>query len=146
MFFDQPAVKAIVSGRNGRVRGEDRPLADFPQRFVKRQPIIPHSLPDHFERHESAVAFIEMVDARRDSHGRQGANSTHAQHQFLAHASPLVAAIETARQFPVLGRVPLDVAIEQKQPHAAHNHLPDFGQQLAGTRGDGNGDGLAARR
>ena len=63
MLFDEIGVEAVVAGGDGRVGGEDRVVGDFAERFVERVAVIGHTLANHFERREGAVAFVEMVDA-----------------------------------------------------------------------------------
>ena len=64
MFFDQAAVEAVVSGRDGRVRGEDGVLRHVAQGFVEAQPVVSISLADRFQRGEGAMPFVQMEDAR----------------------------------------------------------------------------------
>ena len=86
-----------------------------------------------------------MINARHDSQGRQRFDPADAQHQFLADARAVVAAVEPAGQVAVFGAVAVDVAIEQIQIHAADAHQPHFGQQLAGAGVDLHGHVLAVR-
>ena len=46
MLFDQSAVEAIVSRRHRRMSRENRLLSDLSERFVERDTIFLHSLPD----------------------------------------------------------------------------------------------------
>ncbi len=139
VFFHQPAVEAIVSGRHGGVSGKDGVLGDFAQGIVETLAVIVHSLAHRLERGEHAVAFVEVIDARRDSQGRQRSHAADAKHQFLANARAVIAAVQTARQLTILRAVAFHVAIEQIQPHASHVHQPHFGVQLAGAGLDGDG-------
>ena len=133
MLFDQAAVEAVVAGGHGRVRGEDGVLGHFAQRVVEAQAVVLHPLANGFQRGERAVPFVQVIDARRDAQGLQRPDAADAQHQFLADAGAVVAAVEPAGQLAVFGAVALDVAVEQVQVHAADVHQPHLGQQLAGA-------------
>ena len=97
VLFDQSGVEAVVAGGHGRVGGEDGVLGDFAERFVERQAVVGHPLANHFERSECAVAFVEVVDARRDAQRAERLDAADAEHQFLADAGADVAAVEAAR-------------------------------------------------
>ena len=129
MLFDQAAVKAVVTGGHRRVRGEDGLAGDFAQGVVEPHAVVVHPLANHFQRAERAVPFVEVIDAGRDAQGPQRLHAADAQHQLLANAGPLVAAIQPARQLAVLRAVAFDVAVEQEQPHAADLHHPHLGEQ-----------------
>ena len=61
VLFDQPAVEAIVPGRHGRMRGEDRVLGHFAQGIVEAHAVVLHPLADRFERGKHAVPFVQMI-------------------------------------------------------------------------------------
>ena len=44
VLFDQAAVKAVVTGRYGRMRGEDRVLSHVAQRVVEAGAVVFHPL------------------------------------------------------------------------------------------------------
>ncbi len=140
VLLDQVAVEAIVSGGDGRVRGEDRPLGDVAQGRVKAHPVVLHPVADGFQNGEGTVAFVEVIDAGQDSQGLQRPDAAHAGHQFLADAGAVVAAVEPRRQLPILGVVARHVAIEQAQPHPADVHQPHLGQQFSRPGVDLDGD------
>ena len=71
VLLDQAAVEAVVAGGHGRVRGEDGVLGDVAQGVVEAQAVVLHPLANRFERGERAVAFVQVVDARRDAQRRQ---------------------------------------------------------------------------
>ena len=143
VLFDQVAVEAVVAGGHGRVRGEDGVLGHLAQGGVEAHAVVLHPRADGLERGERAVAFVEMIDARRDAQGLQRPHAAHAGHQFLADAGAVVAAVEPGGQLAVLGAVARHVAIQQVELHPADVHQPDLGQQLAGAGVDADGDRLA---
>ena len=95
------------------------------------------------------MAFVQMIDARRDSQRAKGFHTTDTKQQLLANASPLVAAIETICQLAVLGLVTFDVGIQQIQLHPTHADQPHLGKQLTVASVNLDRDGLpvgASRR
>ena len=55
-----------------------------------------HPAANCLEHRESAVAFVQVQDARRNPHGLQGAKASDAQQQFLADTNPAIATIQAA--------------------------------------------------
>ncbi len=143
MLFDQGGVKAVVSGGDGRVGGEDGPLGDLAEGLVETQAVVFHPLAGGFERGERTVPFIQMIDAGRDSQCPQGADAAHAGHHLLADTGAVVAAIEAAGQLAVLGAVPLDIAVQQMEVHPPDPHQPHLDEQPPGAGLDLDGDRLA---
>ena len=77
------------------------------------------------------MAFVEVIDAGIDAEGADRFDAADAEHELLANAGPLVAAVEARGELAVLRAVAVDVAIEQVQVHAADVHQPDLGHQHA---------------
>src|SRR6185436_5106720 len=119
MLFHQLAGKAIVPSRNRRVRGEGGLAGNFAQRVAEGQAIVVHPLANDFERPESAVSFVEVIDTGTNAKSPQGFHPADAENQLLTDAGSLVAAIETRSQLAVLGTVAVDVAVEQIELDAA---------------------------
>ena len=71
VLFNQVAVEAVVAGGNRRVRGEDRAMGHFAQADFEAHAVFLHPLADRLQRGERAVAFVEMINARRDAQRRQ---------------------------------------------------------------------------
>ena len=118
-------------------------LGHLAQRRVEAHAVVLHPRADGFQRGERAVAFVEVIHARRDAQGLQRPHAAHAGHQFLADAGAIVAAVEPGGQLAVLGTVARHVAIQQVKLHPADAHQPHLGQQLAGAGVDADGDRLA---
>ena len=70
----------------------------------------------------------------------QSAVAADAQHQFLADADAIVAAVQPGGQLAVFGRVAFDVGIEKQQVAAAHVDAPYLGadRAAAGFHFDGH--------
>ena len=131
MFLHEAAVKSIVAGGHGSVRGKDRLSGDPPHRFVVRIAVAIHAPANGFQRGENRVALIEMVHARHDPHRANGFHSADTQHQFLPDANTRVASIQTAGEFAILRLVAFDIGVEEIEAHATHGHLPDLRKQRA---------------
>ena len=68
MFFDQSAVKPVVSGGHGSVRGEGH-FARYPGHgLMEADALFLHAAADGLEHREPAVPFIEVQHARSDPH------------------------------------------------------------------------------
>ena len=106
VLLDEIGREAVVAGRDRRVRGETDVRGDHAQRLVRRQPLALHPLAPELERGEGAVAFVQVVDAGRVAERPQRPRAADAEHQLLADAGPLVAAVEPRRQLAILGRLP----------------------------------------
>ena len=145
VLFDQAAVETVVPGRDRRMGGKDRVLGNFADRVVERQAVVLHPLANPFERGKDAVSFVQMINAGHDSQGGQCFDPAHAQHQLLADARAVIAAVQPAGQVAVFRAVAVDVAIQQIEVHPPNAHQPHLGQQLAGAGGDLHRHVLAGR-
>ena len=103
MLLDQPAVKSIVSGRNGRVGCEDGVLSHIAESIVEAHPVVFHTLTNSLERSKCTVSLVKVVDAWRDSQSLQGPDTADSRDQLLANTCSVVATIEPTRQFAILG-------------------------------------------
>ena len=136
VLFDEVRAEAIVARRHRRVRGEHHFARNAVHRFVETQAFILHAIANGFEDRKSAVAFVEVQNARRDAHGFQGAKTSHAEQQFLPDSDARISAIETRRELDVLRGVPFNVRIQKQQIAAAHFHAPDFRADQSAARLD----------
>jgi hypothetical protein len=93
VLFDQPGVEAVVAGGHGRMRREHGPLRHFAQRIVEADAVIVHSLANRFDRGKRTVAFVEVIDARRNAQGPQRPHAADAEHQLLANPRAMVATV-----------------------------------------------------
>ncbi len=66
-----------------------------------------------------------------DPHHAEGALAAHAEQDLLLDAHLLIAAVETGRQLPVLGRVGVVAGVEQEQVAASHAHAPEAHKDVA---------------
>ena len=89
------------------------------------------------------MSFVQVQNARRDSHRFQRAEASHAEQQFLANSNAPIAAVQARGKFAILGRIPLHVRIEKKQIAASHFHPPDFRPDRSAARLDLHRDGFA---
>src|SRR6202451_1128410 len=127
MFFDQIGIKAIVAGGHRSMSSEDHLARNGRHGGVEANAFIVHAHVDRFQHRESAVPFVQMKNARRDTHGSEGAGASNAKHQLLPDASARVSAIEAGSQFAVVGSVAFDIRTEEEQVTASNFPPPDFG-------------------
>src|ERR1019366_783933 len=85
-----------------------------------------HALANRFEDRKSAMSFVEVKNPRRDTERFQGAQAADTQKQFLMHANPAVAPVQTRGHHAVLRGIAFHVGVEKKQITTAHFHAPDF--------------------
>ena len=136
VLLDQVVVEPVVAGWNGRVRREHRLPGHLADGVVEGIAVALHAAANGLERGEHRVAFVEVVDARHDSHRADRLHAADAQEDLLSDPRPRVAAVEAAGELTILGRVAFDVGVEQEEAHAADRHPPDLGKQRAAPRVD----------
>ena len=98
------------------------------------------------QRGERAVAFVQVDDARRNTHRQQRADAADAEQQLLTDANAIVAAVQARGQLAVFRLVAVDVRVEQEQRVAADREGPDSRGDRSGARGDRHRDRLAVAR
>ena len=118
-------------------------MGHFAQTDFEAHAVFLHPLADRLQRGEGAVPFVEVINARRDAQGRQGADAADARHKLLPDADAVVAAIQPGGELAVLRAVAGHVAVQQIQLHPADAHQPDLGQQTPRAGVDLHGDRLA---
>ena len=68
VFLDEVELERVVSGRDRRVRREDRASPDFLERVVEARTAL-GELPDALQDDERRVSFVEVKDVRVESRG-----------------------------------------------------------------------------
>ena len=97
------------------------------QRFFEAQTVIRHQNADSLDGQEGGVPFVHVIDGGAEPQLLERAQAADAQHDFLADALVIVAAIKLIGDLAMLGcGVLRDVAIEQVELHAAHVDAPDL--------------------
>ena len=120
-------VERVVARGHGRVRREDVAGAVAPRR--RRRTDAPRSRMTRPMR--STARNAEWPSFMWQTVGERPTASSawmpaDAEHDLLADAELLVAAVEGPGDGPVARRVLLEVRVEQKQRHAADLHLPEL--------------------
>ena len=129
VLLDQTGGKAIVTGGDRRVRGEDGHPRHLPHHLAEGKRGRFHHGPDHLDRGERAMPLVEMEHRGIDVQRVQGADAAHPQEQLLADPDAGVAAVEPARQGPVRLAVLGNVRVQQQERRPPHLHPPDPGPQ-----------------
>ena len=143
MLLDQAGVEAVVARGNGSVRGKGHFAAHARHRLIEIQALFLHAAANRFEHRKSAVPFVQVQNAGRDSHRFQGAEASTPKQQFLADSNAAIAAIQPRSELAILRRVSFDVRIEQEQIAASHLHAPHFRADRAAARLNLHGDRFA---
>ena len=84
MLFHQFGVKTVVARGHGSVSREHYFARDPRHGLIKAESLVLHAAADRFQNRKSAVAFVEVKNARSDAHCPQRAEASDAQQQFLA--------------------------------------------------------------
>ena len=87
-------VEQIDSGRHRGVRGEDIANPGRFERLLKGQPVILHQHPGPFNTQKGRVPFVHVVHGRLVAQFLQRPQAPNTQHDLLADALVMVAAVE----------------------------------------------------
>ena len=137
-MLDLRPLEAVDTGRNGRMRGENRGGAPRSKCFFPGHRLLTrgvHEFADALDAEEAGVSLVGVEHFRRRQAGQplegsQCLHPAHAQQQFLLETLVPAAAIQAvgdvARRF-IIAR---DVGIQQQQWDASDVGPPDVGQQF----------------
>ena len=121
----------IDARRHGRVRREDVGRGGPLPRLGIGQAAERHEQPDLLQPDERGVPLVDVPDRRTQPQQLQRAQPADAEHDLLADAGLLVAAVEPRGDVAV-GRVVLrEVRVQQEQRDPSHAHEPDEDGDLA---------------
>ena len=131
MFFDEPGIEAIVTGRYRGVGGED----DFPRNAgdggVEANTLVIHPHVNGFQHCECAVAFIEVEDAGINAQRFQSAQSAYAEQQLLADSNAKVPTVQAGGKLAIFRSIALDIGVEQQQIATADFNAPHLSLDAA---------------
>ena len=120
----QPAVKAVETGRDRRVRGEKITRPGHRQRLGKRHRIVFHESARTLQSRERRVSLIEMADVCMDTQSPQKPPSANPQHPFLLQPQFRSAAVEFGCDAAVFGQIFRIVGIQKIKLRSPHLYLP----------------------
>ena len=89
------------------------------------------------------MALVAVVDGRLQAQGFEQTDAAHAEEHLLLDAHLAVASIESAGDATVLGRVLLDVGVQEVEPYPTHADTPRLGVDRAAREGDAHLDPVA---
>ena len=124
---DQVGVEMVVARRHRSVGGEHVAGPDHLEGRFEVEALVLHQQVDALEGQEGRVALVQVADGGLEAQGDQGPQAADAQQDLLADAHVVVAAVQPAGQFAVLGPVLGQVGVQQEQGVAADLHAPDPG-------------------
>ena len=96
--------KGIVAGGHGGVGGKDRGATDLLGGLVQAVAGL-GQLAQALQHQKGRVPLVQVPGAGLDAQGAQDAHAAQAQHDLLADARFLVAAVEPRREVPIPGGV-----------------------------------------
>ena len=136
-MIHEAGVEQVDAGRHGRVSSEDVAGAGGFQRFVEGELVLAHVDADLFQREERGMALIHVEDGGLQTHGFERAHAADAEHDLLADARVVIAAVERIGDVAVLRQDVLgDVGIQQVERDAADFDVPDLDERFAGGQLD----------
>ena len=97
-------------------------------------------LADALEAEEAGVALVRVEHVGLEAEGAQGAHAADAEHDLLAQAVVLVAAVEAVGDGDAVGGVALDVGVEHVQRDAPDVGAPHVGLDRVAGEVDGDLD------
>ena len=123
----EPRVEDVDARRNRGVRGEDVVVPRRLQRLLEAQAPLLDQHPHPLQGQERRVPFVHVVHRRLQPQRLQRPQAADAQHNLLADAHVVVAAVQRIGNAAVLGPFVLgDVGIQQVQLHPPDFHQPDL--------------------
>ena len=135
-LVDQARFEVVAAGGHRRVGREEDAGPRHQARLLKGELPALAQLPDPFGGHQEAVAFVHVEDGGFDAHGPQRAHSADAEHDLLAQAAVGLRRVEAVADGPEVGRVVVEIGVEQEERHPAHRHAPDGDPGRAVADGD----------
>ena len=138
-------IENFISGRNGRVRGENIPGDAGFERFVELQSLFFDQNAHALQRGERRVAFVHVDDFGLASQRAQRPHATDAEQNFLLEAVFVVATVKLVGDGLVFAAVRIDFRVEQIQRNASDLDFPDLRPDFAPRVVHGNQQRLAVR-
>ena len=89
-----------------------------------------------FQSAEGSMAFIAVVNRGFHTHGFKQADTAHTEEHLLFDAHLAVAAIESASDATVFGRVLFDIGVQKVKSYPTHIDTPCLGIDRAAWEGD----------
>ena len=108
VFIHQPEWELIVSGRDGRMRGEYIATACFGYGLLEWQ-ALGHKFARAFQYQEGRVTFIHVPDCGFESQSTQGAYAADSQQYFLHYAAVEVRPVQARGEFAIIIAVAFDI-------------------------------------
>src|SRR5260370_16991326 len=95
----------MAGGYRG-VSGEDYFTGNARYSFVEAQALLQHATANRFQHGKSAVAFVQVKDARRDPQRFQSAEASNPEQQLLPNPDASISALQPRGHFPAFGTFP----------------------------------------
>ena len=121
----EPGVEVVAARGHGRVRGEDDAGAGHQAGLLERELPGPPQLQHPLQRDQEAMALVHVEDRGLDAQGAKRPHAADAEHDLLSQPAFGLGHVQAVADRAQLGRVGLDVGVEQEERHPAHLHAPD---------------------
>src|ERR1700681_4091254 len=143
MLLHKAGIEAVVARGHRSMRCKSNFAGHARYGLIEIHAFFLHAAANRLEHRKTAVPFVQMKNARRDSHGPKSAKTSNAKQQLLTNSDAAVATVQPRSEFPVLGRIPFDIRVEQQEVAASYFHAPDLRANGSATRLDLHRDRLA---
>ncbi len=143
VLVDQLAGEAVDAGGHRRVGREDAAGPHGLDGLAVGEARVLHELADALEAEEAGVALVRVEHLRVDAQRAERPHAADAEEDLLAQAVLGVAAVEAVGDAAQLGRVLVDVGVEEVQRDPTDLRLPDAGDERGA--GEVDLDALVAR-
>ncbi len=135
--------KDVVTGRDRRVGREDRRGGHDLERGLEIDSVA-HAFAQPLQHEKGRMSFVDVPDRGVQAQRAQRAHAADAEHDLLRNAHLAVPAIEFQRDAPVVGRVCLDIGVEQHESDVAQATDPGAHRDVASEQVDVQAQRLAA--
>ena len=102
MFAHHAEIEQVESSGHGRMGGEDIIGARRMQGFFEAETLIRHQDTNALDGQKRRMPFVHVIDGRAEAQRFERAQAADAQHDLLADALAIIAAIELVGDFAVL--------------------------------------------
>ncbi len=139
---DQIGVEPFVTGRDGRVDGEDAVRADPRKGLVQRR-AIGDGLARSLGEQEGGVALVQVPHGRRQSQRPDGAHSANAEDELLVEPHLATADVQDVGDRAIGPVILRCVRVQKEHRHATDLGAPDIDTDIASGQLHGDGQRVA---
>ncbi len=124
-LVDQPWLEVVAAGRDRGVGGEDETGPGDQAGLFEGHLTALAQLSHALDGEQEAVALVHVEDGGLDAHGPQRPHAADPEHDLLAQPPGGLGDVEAVGDRPQLGRVGLQVGVQQEEGDPTHLGAPD---------------------